>query len=379
MAASQARCPHLGFDDIQGRAANRPDAAHCCWATGTPEQVSRREQAQRCLSARWVQCPLLQPRPESLHFQPAAPRSQPALPPVGILPASDRPESPQPSVSPVVWMAALVPFVAAAVAFGWLTWQALTSSTSISSALAHNPALSAPVDSRAPAGQPDASAAATDVTATATESAFIPLRAVESSESAPDVAADGDERTATPAPVPTKQPTPIVTPGPFPAPASSPPTHILAPAINLDTSVTEVGTYFVQEGRYLVRYHEVADYAAGWHNDSALPGAVGNTVLAGHNNTRGEVFRYVSELEPGDMIYLQAEGRQYPYRVAKKMILPEKFVSPEQQYQNARWIAPTDDRRLTLITCWPYVGNTHRVVVVALPFDAGTGEVAQRQ
>jgi len=35
--------------------------------------------------------------------------------------------------------------------------------------------------------------------------------------------------------------------------------------------------------------------------------------------------------------------------------------------ENARWIAPTDDERLTLVTCWPYTNNTHRVVVVAKP------------
>lgn len=375
MAVSHARCPHLGLEEIQGHAADRPHATHCCWATGTPQALSRREQAQRCLSTRWAQCPLLQPRPQPLEIRPAAPAPQtrPTLPTLGPLRQMQRPAPPKPRISPVMWTAALAPFAAAAVAFGWLTWQTITSSTPIRSALAYTPASASRIDAQ----QPDASGPAPDVTATPTESAFIPLRAVETSESAPEVDAE-EAQQATPPPEPSTDPTPIVTPGPFPAPARSAPTHILAPAINLDASVKEVGTYFVREGNYLVRYHEVADYAAGWHEDSALPGAVGNTVLAGHNNTAGEVFRYVSKLEPGDMVYLEADGRQYPYQVAKKMILPEAFVSAEQQYQNARWIAPTDDKRLTLVTCWPYVGNTHRVVVVALPFEAGTGEVARR-
>jgi len=37
--------------------------------------------------------------------------------------------------------------------------------------------------------------------------------------------------------------------------------------------------------------------------------------------------------------------------------------------QNARWIAPTTDERLTLVTCWPYTGNSHRLIIVAKPAD----------
>lgn len=32
-----------------------------------------------------------------------------------------------------------------------------------------------------------------------------------------------------------------------------------------------------------------------------------------------------------------------------------------------RLLGPTYDERITLITCWPYVSNTHRAVVVAEP------------
>jgi sortase A len=35
--------------------------------------------------------------------------------------------------------------------------------------------------------------------------------------------------------------------------------------------------------------------------------------------------------------------------------------------ENASWIAKTSDERLTLVTCWPYDTNTHRLVVVASP------------
>jgi sortase A len=51
------------------------------------------------------------------------------------------------------------------------------------------------------------------------------------------------------------------------------------------------------------------------------------------------------------------------------MILPERFESSEVRLQNARWIQHSEDERLTLISCWPYESNTHRVIVVAFPID----------
>jgi sortase A len=35
--------------------------------------------------------------------------------------------------------------------------------------------------------------------------------------------------------------------------------------------------------------------------------------------------------------------------------------------ENARWIEPTEDERLTLVSCWPYETNAYRLVVVARP------------
>jgi LPXTG-site transpeptidase (sortase) family protein len=57
----------------------------------------------------------------------------------------------------------------------------------------------------------------------------------------------------------------------------------------------------------------------------------------------------------------------FRYRVALAMLLPERFKSLTVRLDNARWILPTEDERLTLITCWPYESNTHRVIIVALP------------
>jgi sortase A len=169
-----------------------------------------------------------------------------------------------------------------------------------------------------------------------------------------------------PAPGPTQGPT-SPDPSTRPPPAAAPPDRIVIPAIGLDAPVVPVGWKTVEENGQTVTEWEVADYAGGWHKTSAYPGNVGNIVIAGHHNIRGEVFRYVVNLEPGAIVDLYVGQTVYRYMVTEKYILKEKGMPPEVRQENARWIAPTDDERLTLVTCWPYTNNTHRVVVVAKP------------
>jgi sortase A len=111
--------------------------------------------------------------------------------------------------------------------------------------------------------------------------------------------------------------------------------------------------------------------AAGWHVSSALPGHGENVVLSGHHNIEGKVFRYVVNLHIGDEITLYVGDAAYVYVVTEKYILKEAGMPLAVRKKNAQWILPTGDERLTLVTCWPYEwpGNTHRVIVVALPPD----------
>ncbi len=163
------------------------------------------------------------------------------------------------------------------------------------------------------------------------------------------------------------EPTPGSTGREEPAPVGYPPTRIVAPAIGLDAPVVEVGWRLQEENGQMVSIWEVADYAAGWHKTSAHPGQVGNVVISGHHNIKGEVFRYVVNLETGDAVQLYTGDRIYHYTVAEKHILKEKGMPEEVRRKNAEWISPTDDTRLTMVTCWPYTNNTHRVIVVARP------------
>jgi sortase A len=55
----------------------------------------------------------------------------------------------------------------------------------------------------------------------------------------------------------------------------------------------------------------------------------------------------------------------FTYQITNKMILPEMYEPLDVRVKNAQWIMPSNDERLTLITCWPYESNTHRLIIVA--------------
>ncbi len=154
---------------------------------------------------------------------------------------------------------------------------------------------------------------------------------------------------------------------PVPEAAVSPPTRIVAESINLDTEVVETGWQTREQDGVLQNVWVVADYAAGWHKNSALPGQGGNVVLSGHHNIKGEVFRYIVDLEVGDTITLFAGDQSYEYVVNDKFIVKDKGEPDSVRQANARWIGPFNEERLTLVTCWPYNSNTHRVIVIARP------------
>ena len=124
------------------------------------------------------------------------------------------------------------------------------------------------------------------------------------------------------------------------------PNRLMIPAIGLDTPVKEV---FIVDGAW-----EVADYAAGYLHNTALPGEKGNAVLAGHAGMRGAVFRDLGALAPGADIYVDAARWRYHYRVREA-----KSVLPTQ----VEVLAPTSTPVLTLLTCTNW--DIQRLVVVA--------------
>jgi sortase A len=148
------------------------------------------------------------------------------------------------------------------------------------------------------------------------------------------------------------------------------PSRLQLPDIDVDIPVVELGWHPASDGEgQIFAEWDVAEYAAGWHKNSALPGAGGNVVMSGHNNILGAVFRELDQLQRGDGVIVWAGSQRFRYRVEQVIIVPEKHASPQQRAENARWIGPFEDDRLTLVSCWPRDDNTHRIIVVAQPMD----------
>jgi len=87
---------------------------------------------------------------------------------------------------------------------------------------------------------------------------------------------------------------------------------------------------------------------------SADPGRNGNMVLSGHNDVFGEVFRHLDRLNPGDEITLYTQQRAYTY-----IVTGWELVEPDQ----VDVMDPTPDATITLISCYPYLIDTERIIV----------------
>ena len=178
--------------------------------------------------------------------------------------------------------------------------------------------------------------------------------------------------TPTPSPIP---PTPTATQTPSPTPIPALPSRIVIPSINVDAPVVAVSWQTAEvDGQAQAAWAVPDMYAAGWHETSAPLGMPGNTVMNGHNTTNGEVFRDLYTLEIGDAIGVYAGDTPYTYTITELLILPEAGQPLEVRVENARHILPTDDERVTLVTCHPYGSLRYRLIVIAHPAPVGNEE-----
>jgi LPXTG-site transpeptidase (sortase) family protein len=92
----------------------------------------------------------------------------------------------------------------------------------------------------------------------------------------------------------------------------------------------------------------------GHMRDTPAPGEAGNSVITGHRDT---FFRHLHELEKGDAVLVQRDGKVFRYEVTGK-----KVVEPDDMSV----LQPAKDHRLTLITCYPtyYIGPAPKRLVV---------------
>jgi sortase A len=157
-------------------------------------------------------------------------------------------------------------------------------------------------------------------------------------------------------------PTPVVRP-----PATSPPTRLVIAKIGVDIPVLPVGVRTARVGgKERLLWADVPN-AGGFHETSAYPGNPGNTVINGHRDILGSVFRHLDKVDVGDEIVLYVGDVAYPYRVTETLVVPETFASAAQRAENLKYIGYVPEERLTLVTCTPVGLATHRLLVIARP------------
>ena len=245
------------------------------------------------------------------------------------------------------------------------------------------------METSAPVAQPATAVSPTAIAPTSTPVAPEPTQPAPTATVAPP----------TPEPLlPTTTPVPAeATVATAPAPAAtavssatpvlaSAPIRLVIPDLKIDVPVVEMGWRVVQTADGPRSDWVIPKNEAGHHINSALLGDEDNLVISGHNNIFGQVFKPISfawdndtripvdsftdrsDLLNGRTIELfDAAGQGFKYTIAAFYRLKDTGVSAEQRIANGRFMEPTDQAQVTIITCWPPTSNTHRLVVVAVP------------
>jgi sortase A len=132
----------------------------------------------------------------------------------------------------------------------------------------------------------------------------------------------------------------------LPVPTSSPmqAVRIQIPSIQVDAPVVQGDGW------------EQLKKGVGQHLGTPNPGQNGNIVLSAHNDVFGEIFRYLDQLKEGDEIVLFTSERTFTYAIQQTQIVEPTRVEV---------LAQTSEPIVTLISCYPYLVDNQRIVVVA--------------
>jgi len=335
-------CPYLRFEEGRREVVSPPSPYYRCTVRVPFKAIGTAYQETVCLTPDYRQCERLALRP--VEEGPDDSRA------AWIRPAVRRPEVGRAARTrargerrPVTWTEAVVLGLVISIVFTFLF---------VGYALAYRlwlgPGMGVP---HAQAQRPGASAAEARATLVPTFTPTPPPATRAASDSLTPVVEPSQ-----PPPEPDLRP-----------PANSPPTRLVIPRLDLDIPVQTVGTKTVRQGgKSRLLWGDVPD-AGGFHETSAYPGNSGNTVINGHRDILGSVFRHLDEMEPGDEIVLYVGDVAYSYWVSETLVLPETFASTKRRAENLRYIGPMPEERLTLVTCTPIGLATHRLLIIAKP------------
>jgi sortase A len=88
----------------------------------------------------------------------------------------------------------------------------------------------------------------------------------------------------------------------------------------------------------------ILDKGPGHWPDTAMPGQIGNMVIAGHRVSHTHPFLHINDLGVGDEVYFSADGKKYRYEVTGTEIVDPSAI---------RIVDPTPTATATLFACHP--------------------------
>jgi LPXTG-site transpeptidase (sortase) family protein len=99
----------------------------------------------------------------------------------------------------------------------------------------------------------------------------------------------------------------------------------------------------------------------GWWPGTAMPGELGNVVVAGHRTTYSRPFYRLDELAPGDHVVFTTDGGRFVYEVRAVIVVPEHWIDiAAQSYAHTA----------TLFACHPPGSARERIVAKLRLLDA---------
>ncbi|MEU8773172.1 class E sortase [Streptomyces sp. NPDC048606] len=158
-----------------------------------------------------------------------------------------------------------------------------------------------------------------------------------------------------PAAAPTAAPDTATAPAPAPPPAGRPFAEMYVPRFGADWSKP------VLEGTD----PELLKKGLGHYPGTAGPGGNGNFAVAGHRRTYGDPFKDIPRLRPGDTVIVRDATDWYTYTVRAEPLrtLPTEVGVVDPVPRRSPFTTP--GKYLTLTTCDPEWGHSHRLVVWA--------------
>ncbi len=131
---------------------------------------------------------------------------------------------------------------------------------------------------------------------------------------------------------------------PLPTPGPAQAIRIQIPALHVDAPVVQGDGW------------EQLKKGVGQHSGTGNPGERANLVFSAHNDIFGEIFRDLDRLNPGDLVIVYTNQRAYTYIVVDTRIVMPTAVEVMDN---------TPQATVTLISCYPYLKDTQRIVVIA--------------